>query len=48
MMETIALVFTSGTALIALCFDKMRDSKCTRLVCPCCELEREVQTVTKP
>lgn len=38
---SIATFLASMGTLIAMVFDKMRNSRCTRIMCCCCEIERE-------
>jgi len=41
---SIAGLIASVGALIAIIFDKMKDSRCTRIICcsGCCECDREL------
>tara|TARA_A100000171_G_scaffold17367_1_gene15835 strand:- start:582 stop:740 length:159 start_codon:yes stop_codon:yes gene_type:complete len=39
---SITILIASVGSLIAILCDKMKNSRCSRIICCCCELDREV------
>ena len=39
---SITVIIASIGSLIAICCDKMKSSRCSRIICCCCEIDRAV------
>lgn len=39
---TLGVIFAGVVSLTAACFTGIKFSRCTKITCPCCALEREV------
>ena len=40
--QTIAIIFAGFVSIIGACFTGIKFSRCTKVSCPCCMLEREI------
>lgn len=40
--QSLAVIFAGIVSVVAACFTGIKFSRCTKITCPCCALEREV------
>ena len=45
---SITVLIASLGSCIAIIFDKMKTSRCSKIICCCCEIDREVMKKEEP